>query len=239
MFKKIAITTLLVSGLSTGNAIADERDKRFYGAIMVGSDSQKDENIEGQNGSGQIRDLDLSFDSGQFISVSFGVKAVEADWGRIRVEAELSQREGDMNELVLNGTERRFRPGSHVSLNSTMLNVFYDTPKLGFNTRAFVGAGFGQTSMDHEIRYLVERPASAGGNLGIAIPSSETTSSYQLIGGLEWELNDSFSLLGDVRYLELGDSQVERFNVTAGALDSVLDADKSTTTVSAGIRYSF
>ena len=33
--------------------------------------------------------------------------------------------------------------------------------------------------------------------------------------------------------------KVQRFNFTAGTLDSVLDADKSTVSLMAGLRYSF
>jgi hypothetical protein len=43
-----------------------------------------------------------------------------------------------------------------------------------------------------------------------------------------------------VRYVKFGGHQIERFNLTAGALDSVNDvADKSSVSMTAGLRFSF
>jgi opacity protein-like surface antigen len=230
------------------SSAAHAQENRFYVAGTFGSDAFDDETISGANAAAQRRDINVEFDNGGYYGVALGLLATESTYGRVRGEVEASFRSADVQALALNGVARNVAEGSEVSVASGMINGFYDTPVYFDRFRLYAGAGLGIAGVDHEIRYLVANPAATGGNLQIIIPSSEMTVAYQFIGGAEVALSPSWSLTADVRYFDAGDVQVERYigntiiNGTAtniGTLDSVLDADLSSVTASAGIRYRF
>ena len=231
-----ALAALLALGASPAFA---EDTKKFYAAFHYGLDQQSDEDIRGANISGAPRNIDIEFDSGKFIAASLGIIAAEGERGRLRFDIEAAFRDGDVSGLQLNDVARAVRSGSEVSSTTVLVNAYYDTPLIADRFRLFAGGGFGIGSIDHEVRYLVERSEAAGGNLAIAIPSTETTLAYQFGGGAEFVVTPRISLIGDVRYAGFGDTQVERYILTTGAIDSVLDADKSSLTVSGGVRFSF
>ncbi len=223
--------------LAGGAAAADDRN--FYVSAKYGLDQQSDEAIRGANVAGAPRNIDIEFDGGRYAAAALGYIAADGAMGRLRFEVEAAYHESDVERLLLNDVERAVRTGSNVSATTAMINAYYDTPLIADRFRVFGGGGFGIGSIDHEVRYLVERPAEAGGNLAIAIPSTETTFSYQIGGGLEAVITPWISLVGDVRYVGFGDTQVERFVLTTGAIDSVLDTDKSSIVASGGVRFSF
>ncbi len=228
---------LIASGVALSHAAAQEPN--FYVQGNIGSDFQHDEEIRGENVSGSPRNLDLSFETGSFKSVALGAYGPEGAWGRVRFDIELARREADLEQLVLNDVERLVRPGSDVSSTSAMINAAYDTPQFFERVRGFAGAGFGVANLDHEVRYVIERPEAAGGNIAIAIPTTETTSIVQLFGGVEVEVLQNLSVIADVRHVDYGDSQVQRFNFSSGTLDSVLDVKKASTSVTFGARFAF
>ena len=238
-------TVALVLALAT---TASAQDGRFYVAGNIGTDSFDDEAIRGANPAGAARNIDVTFDDGEFASLAIGVLGAEGRYGRIRGEVETAFRASDVEALVLNSVARTVIDGSEVTISSALVNVYYDTPVYFDRLRLFVGAGFGVAGVDHEIRYLVANPAATGGNLQILLPTSETTTAQQFVAGAEFKLSSAWSLTADVRYFDVGDVQTERFigntiiNGTAtnsGTLDSVLDADLSSTAFSAGLRYRF
>lgn len=222
-----------------------------YVSIFGGIDTPDEEKLDGQNAAGDLRDIDVALDDGKIFGGALGVAGADSSWGRLRAEVELSFRKSDQEGLTLNGVPRTVIDGSDVSVGAGMLNAYYDTPKFFDRVRFGVGAGFGVASVNHEIGYLIAVPPAIGtipGQIQIAIPSSETGYAYQLIGGVEVELSSKLSLIGNVRYFDLGDVQVERFVLnsfingvptTTGTLDSVLDADYSTTSFTVGVRYKF
>ncbi len=229
-------------------ASASAQERSVYVGVFGGGDFVEDESINGANAAGAVRDIDVEFDTGSVFGAVVGVAGAEQSWGRIRGEVEASFREADMSALALNGVARQFNPASEVSVSSALVNAYYDSPLYADRVRFFAGAGFGIAGIDHEIRYLVANAAATGGNLQILIPTTETTFAYQLIGGAEVELGGNWSLIGDVRYFDLGDVQVERFIANSiidgtatnnGTLDSVLDADWSTISATVGLRYRF
>lgn len=238
-------TVALVLALASA---ASAQDGRFYVAGNIGTDSFDDESIRGANAAGQARDIAVSFDDGEFSSLAIGVLGEEGRYGRFRGEVETSFRASDVEGLVLNGGARTVIDGSEVSIAAALVNVYYDTPVYFDRLRFSVGAGFGVAGVDHEIRYLVANTAATGGNLQILLPTSETTTAQQFVLGAEVKLSSAWSLTADVRYFDVGDLQTERFigntiiNGTAtnnGTLDSVLDADLSSTALSVGLRYRF
>ena len=236
--KKILSTAAIAGIALTGQAMAQD-DPRFYAGVFYGIDQQGDEQIRGENAAGAERRLDLELDSGEVFGAVLGAYAFDGERGRMRFEIEAAHREGDLDRLVLNDVERSVRPGSHISTTTAMINALYDTPLIADRFRLTAGAGLGIANVDHEVRYVIERPVEAGGNIAIAIPTTETTYAWQAILGAEAGLTDRLALTGDVKFIELGDYQVQRFNFSAGSLDSVLDADKSSTSATIGLRYSF
>ncbi|MEO1656500.1 MAG: outer membrane beta-barrel protein [Pseudomonadota bacterium] len=232
-------TVLAVASSVAALTAAAHAEPKFYAGINFGQNSFSDGELRGSNAAGAPRNIDIEFDSGQFIAGSLGFIAGENEYGRVRFDVEAAFRDGDVDELVLNDVERRVRDGSELSATTVMVNAYYDTPQFAERFRGFAGAGFGVGSIDHEVRYLVERPQEAGGNLAIAIPSTETTLAYQFVIGAEAEITPNLSFIVDGRFVEFGDTQVERSILTTGALDSVLDSDNGATTVSFGLRASF
>ena len=235
MMKSILAAASSVAAL----AAAAYAEPQFYAGINVGQTSFSDGEIRGSNAAGASRNIDIDFDSGDFIAASLGLIAKENEYGRLRFDVEAAYRDGEVDQLVLNDVERRVREGSEISATTVMINAYYDTPAFADRFRGFAGAGFGVGSIDHEVRYSVERPEEAGGNLAIAIPSTETTLAYQFVLGAEAEITSNLSFVVDGRFVNFGDTQVERYILTTGALDSVLDSDNGETTVSFGLRARF
>jgi opacity protein-like surface antigen len=230
---------------TSGLAVAETRP---YIAIAGGIESADDESIRGANAAGQARDINVGFDTGEYLGLSLGLIGEDMAFGRLRGEVEASFRQSEVEGLSLNGVARAFNPSSEVSIAAAMVNGYVDSPLIANRFRIYGGAGFGVAGVDHEIRYLVANAAATGGNLQILLPSSETTNAYQLILGGELKATPRFSLTADVRYFDVGDVQVERFigntiingvATNTGTLDSVLDADLASTTVTFGLRYAF
>ena len=223
-------------------------EHQAYVSGMIGINMPDDENFLGANAAGQGRDIQAQLDDGTQFGLSLGLMTKDYDWGRVRGEVEVAYRESDLEGLVLNAVSRTIIEGSGVDVTTAMVNLSYDTPKVLGSLRFSLGAGYGLASVTHDIRYLVANAAAIGsipGQLQIAIPNSETTDAYQLIGGAEVELTPGISLIADVRYLEVGDTKGERYILnsiingvatTNGTLDSILDADYSTVSLNAGLR---
>jgi opacity protein-like surface antigen len=236
-------TYLLMAAAAAAVAVSNEAgaqtaDNRFYASVFGGVETFDDESITGANAAAQARTINVEFGDGSIFGVAAGVSSADHSMGRFRAEFETAFRQADVEALSLNGVPRQFNPSSEVSITTAMVNAFYDTPVFWERVRAYGGVGFGLANVDHEIRYLVANAAATGGNLQILIPSSESTYAYQLVLGSEIELSPSWSLTGDVRYLDVGDTQVERYigntiiNGTAtnnGTLDSA----------TVGLRYRF
>ena len=235
MIRAILAAASSVAALSA----AAHAEPRLYAGINFGQNNFNDAELRGANASGAPRNIDIDLESGTFIAGSLGFIATDTEYGRLRFDVEAAFRDGDVDQLVLNDVERRVRDGSELSATTLMINAYYDTPLFAERFRGFAGAGFGVGNIDHEVRYLVERPEEAGGNLAIAIPSSETTLAYQFVIGAEAEITPHLSFVVDGRFVEFGDTQVERFVLTTGSLDSVLDSNNGATTVSFGLRARF
>ena len=226
---KALLTALLLTGVA-GTALADDK-REIYGGVFVGLSQADDATAAGANAAGAPRTINLSYDDATLFGVNAGVAGAEQSWGRLRAEIELAFRENDVDQLIFNGNNPGFRPGSHTSLTTSFLNAYWDSPLINDRFRIGGGAGFGVAAIDQEIFYTGAAP--------FALSNSEVTQAYQLIGQGEWRLNDQFSLIGDVRYLDTGDFSVERVNLSSGALESILDSDWTSTETSIGLRYRF
>lgn len=240
-----------VAQAGDGYGAAAKSPMHYYFGVFGGVDLRRDQDINGATAGGAVRDIVVEYDTGSVFGANLGVSGRENAWGRLRGEVELAYREAEVKNLALNGVARVVQDGSETSISTGMVNVYYDTPLYFDRFRLSFGGGFGIASVNHGINYLVANAAAIGtqpGNLQIALPSSETTYAWQLIAGGEMKMTESISLVGDVRYLGLGDLQVERYignsiingvATTTGTLDSILNTDMSTVTLSAGLRIAF
>jgi opacity protein-like surface antigen len=237
-----ALATILVAS----GAHAEE-SPRFYAGVFMGAATPDEQTLFGQNEAGVLRDIVIDYDSSTMIGANLGAVAAAGEWGRARVEVELSHWQADVDALSLNDVDRVVLDGSESSVATGFINAWYDSPLFLQRARMSFGAGVGLAGVDNEVEYLVANAAATNGQAHIALPGTEVTYAYQVMAAVEFALNPAWSLVGDVRHLELGDYQAERYILntpgfgsgTNGTLDSILDADWSATSVTAGLRYKF
>ncbi len=239
--KKLPITLLAaVSALAATQAAARDGDSvhssegDIYVSVFVGDNLGRDQRFEGANPAGAVRNIETPTKDGLLGGAAIGVVLSDSGIGRFRTEAEFSATKNDVRDLILNDVPRDLVRGRK-SVTAGMLNLAYDTPRIFDRVRLTAGAGFGLAAIDYDIQYNV---AAAGPAISISTNQSGRLA-YQLIGGASVAITDRLELTGDVRYFEVGSHQVERFNLTTGALDSVLGTKYRATRLTAGIRYGF
>ncbi|NWG70767.1 MAG: outer membrane beta-barrel protein [Parvularculaceae bacterium] len=232
-------------------AAASADDGGFYVGAFAGLHFPEDVQLNGFNAANQVRAIEARLDNGTVYGAAVGYAGRDHSFGRWRAEVETSFRSADLDGLALNGVDRTVLDGSEVSTVAALVNVAYDTPKFFDRLRFSAGAGFGLAVIDHEIRYLVANAAAIGsipGNLQIAIPSSEATYAYQLLGGADFALTNRLSLTTEFRYVKQGDVDAERFILnsiingvatTNGTLDSILESKHDFKALTFGLRYRF
>lgn len=180
------------------------------------------------------RRIITDMETGSAIAIAVGYATKDDNWGRVRAELEFSKQKADLRALSLNGVDRALIGEPDKSVETGMVNVFYDTPAILGPVRAEFGAGIGRSKMDYNIRYNVTANGPA-----IEIPTNPSQGAYQLMAGLSGRVSGGLELFTQFRYLKINDHQVERFNRTAGTLDSTLDAEFSSQTFLVGARYVF
>jgi opacity protein-like surface antigen len=222
-------------------------ERNLYAGVFAGAAMPDEETLFGFNEAGVLRDIVIDFDSTTYLGANLGVVVADGASGMARAEVELSHWQASVDALSLNDVDRVVLDGSEASVTAGFINAWYDSPRLFNRMRLSVGIGAGIAGVDNEVEYLVANAAATGGQAHIAIPSTEVTYAYQLMAGIEFDLSPGWSLVGDVRKIELGDYQVERYILntpgvgagTNGTLDSILDADWSATTFGVGLRHRF
>lgn len=224
---------------------------KFYFGVFGGVDLRDDQNLDGATPGGAVRNIEVEYNDGSIFGANVGIAGKDYSWGRLRGEVEFAYRTSDVENLALNGVGRVVLDGSKTEITTGFVNAYIDSPVYFDRVRFSLGAGFGLANVNHGINYLVANAAAIGtipGNLQIALPSSETTYAWQVIGGTEIKMTDTISLVGDIRYTEINDVQVERYvqnsiingvATTQGTLDSILKTDLSSVSVTGGVRVSF
>lgn len=221
-----------------------------YVTAFGGVDSPE-ETLDGANPAGAVRHIEVTLEDGSIYGGALGVASSEYAFGRFRAEVEVSSRKSDLEGIELNDVARTIREDRSVAVSTGMIQAIYDTPLYWDRVRFHIGAGYGFAAVDHNLGYLVANAAAIGsspGNFLINIPNSETTSAYQIMAGAEVVLAPRWSLTADVRSLNVGDLQAQRFvensiingtPTTIGTLDSVLSADYSSMSYTVGLKYAF
>ena len=235
-FMKITATAILALAANTSPALA--QDESTSGGIYVSGSAgivkSDDQLINGANAAGMPRRIITDLDKGSAFAVALGYATKDASWGRVRGELEFSRQKADLDALSLNGVNRALIGEPDKSVKTGMLNVFYDTPAFIGPVRAEFGAGYGRSKIDYNVRYNVTATGPA-----IEIPTNPSQGAYQLMAGFSGRISGGLELFTQFRYLKLKDHRVERFNRTAGTLDSTLDAEFSSKSFNFGVRYVF
>lgn len=209
-----------------------DQDKRFYVGGFIGDRFGSDQTFRGANLAGEPRVIETPTKGDVTGGIVIGAIAAQGEWGRARVEGEFSASRNSVERLILNGVRRELTEGRK-SITTEMVNLVYDTPKIANLVRFSVGGGIGNASIDYDIRYNVSAAGPA-----INIPTSVSGHiAYQAIGGASISLGRRVELTTDVRYLRVSSHEIERFNATAGTLDSVLGARYHSLAATAGFRF--
>ena len=160
--------------------------------------------------------VDFSLDAGLFLGIHVGYQR-----GNLRFEAEYFRRgqEGEKRPLVVPGddkqvefTERSEEIGD-VQGDNFFANVYYDWAVQSSKFKPYVGVGVGAMRLgidysaistrnsDREALLQLNRNPNAAGTTSRADESlSDTVLGYQLVGGVNYALNETRSLNLKVRY---------------------------------------
>ncbi len=207
-------------------------DKRFYVGGFIGDRFGSKQTFRGANIAGEPRVIETPTKDHVTGGLLVGAIAGQGNWGRARVEGEITASQNSVKRLILNDVRRDLLEGRK-SITTEMVNVIYDTPKLANLVRLSVGGGVGNGSIDYDIRYNVSAAGPA-----INIPTSVSGHlAWQGIAGASVSLGRRVELTTDVRYLRITGHQIERFNATAGTLDSVLSTRYHSIAATAGFRF--
>lgn len=223
-------------------AVAQERpaseDERGAGSLylggFLGDRFGREQTLSGANVAGQPRVIETSSKDGLTGGLVIGAVAATGAWGRARVEAEFAASRNKLDTLSLNGQQRTLLEGRR-TVTTQMVNLIYDTPRIAERLRLSLGGGVGHAAIDYDTRYLV---AATGPEINIPTSVSGNIA-WQGIAGASIALGGGLELTTDVRYSRVSRHQVERFNATAGTLDSVLSGRYSNVVATGGFRYFF
>ena len=232
----VTIIAIAALALTTSPALAQGKTDTggVYLSGSAGIVQSDDQLINGANAAGAPRRIITDMDKGSAFAIALGYATQDASWGRVRGELEFAKQKADLKALSLNGVNRALIGEPDKSVKTGMLNVFYDTPAFIGPIRAEFGAGIGRSKMNYNIRYNVSATGPA-----IEIPTNPSQGAYQLMAGLSGRVSGGLELFTQFRYLKIKDHKVERFNRTAGTLDSTLDAEYSSKSFNFGLRYVF
>jgi len=155
------------------------------------------------------------------VSTHRGVNAGGIDLSGIDAGVLLTGNVGDLGVSVANLVAT---DSGDFDSTTLMLNAFYDFDT-GTRLTPYIGLGFGLMNVE-----LTYRPGGVG-----VIKDDDNVFAYQLAGGLNYEVNDSFSVFASYRYRDSRDAKVRSsllpasFNIKGNGI-SLVDV---------GIRYSF
>ena len=234
MKRTIAISLFAVAAITTSTMAHAQNTAGIYVSGATGVTLSDDQLINGFNAAGAPRRIITSMDCGIVFNAAIGYATDDKPWGRVRAEAEFAYQKAKLAALSLNAVDRALIGQPDKSVVTGMINIYYDTPRFIGPVRAEFGAGAGTSKIDYNVRYNVTATGPS-----IEIPTDPSQAAFQFMAGLSGRVSGGLELFTQFRYLKLKSHKVERFNRTAGTLDSVLDADYSSKSISVGARYVF
>lgn len=224
----------LVGIANPASAQTENRSGGIYVSALAGVVTPDEQRIVGANAAGAPRRIVTDMKSGTALGVAVGYATRDANWGRLRGELEFGQLTAELKALSLNEVDRALISTPDKEVTTNMVNIFYDTPTFFGPIRAEFGAGIGNSKINYNINYNVTATGPA-----IEIPTNSSQGAQQFMVGLSGRVLDGLEVFARFTQLTLEDHKVERFNRTAGVLDSTLDAEYEAQTISIGARYVF
>ncbi len=198
----VATLTVLVTPMSS-MAAADS----FYIKGNVGIGMPMDTDIDNlPNAAGTA---EMTFDNGFIGSLAAGYDFANP----MRMEIELIRQKNDLDITSYDNFYGTLNEGD-LKTRSFMLNGYYDVDT-GSPWKPFVGVGMGWSKLD------INHP-------GFSASDSDDVFTYQLIGGVAYAFNDTWSV--DVQY---------RFMGTSDATIDGVDFNYNSNDLMLGLRYSF
>lgn len=165
-----------------------------YMGLLVSTKGDFSENTTALNG-------DASYKNAMTFAGAIGLRLTP----RWRVEAEVSQRSLDLENINYTGTAG---PGSVSNALGSwlyMANVYYDFDYNWRNIMPFLTAGFGLVSHDGKIFDSTgTMPNATGTSLGFA---------WQAGGGLKYRVKPNMAFSGGYRYVAAGEGKVDSYNL--------------------------
>lgn len=244
---KLALGALALglASLVSSAALAQVEERgRFYASFFGGSNfafdqtSTATEIFAGPASQTVEVDFDGNFFGGNFVvGGNLGYVLLDRDWGRIRVEGEVTFRQNELGDFSFNGGDQFF--DGDVSAISGFGNVFYDTPVFGEGLplskgfRVLVGGGAGIGRLNSSITYFA--PTGAG----FQIPTRDSSFAWQAGIGYEWILANWLSLVTEARYFSITSPDLQRLSFPGGVLQSNLASEFDAVSLTTGFRLKF
>jgi outer membrane protein OmpA-like peptidoglycan-associated protein/opacity protein-like surface antigen len=213
--RKLAIAAALSTTVLAGPALA--RD----GAIYIGGDfgamivEDSEVSFTPGNTAGSVGNVQIGFDEG-FDGSGF----IGYDFGAFRLEAEVSYKQADTEELITSGivlpgttgTTGLFTGGNgDVSVLSGMINGLLDFGDED-GLSGFVGGGAGMAKVD-------VNGVNAFTNTGLVLDDSDTRFAWQVLAGVRQALSPNVDIHLKYRFFNVDDLEMVGFGGRAAAVD--------------------
>jgi len=200
--------TLSLQGVELEDTVIqpEKNNGSFYVSLLGGAAFFPDGKVDVANNPSGAADFDL--ETGYTVGARLGY-----DFGRMRVEGELTHTEADISKLDTDTGP--VSVGSQFISDSLMVNVLWD-----FDVAPFVvsvGGGIGASKVTYD-------QMANGGFIAVA-KSEETLFTGQLIFGASYEVNESTSVGINYRYQMISDLDDNGYVDTAGLGPSDINFD--------------
>ena len=219
----VAASLALGAIASPALAGAEEGERsKFYGTAGIGYSMIRDADWDYEGGASYTdADGDIEIDNG--LGYQFGIGY---DFGnKTRAEFTYSSHNGDLDKVTEStaGVADEDLDGD-VSLESFMISVYRDLGDGNSKFTPYIGAGIGTTSFE-----LDDVKTKDGFKLG---DWDDSAFSWQLKGGVSYELTEKMDGYTEVTYLNVGE-------VGESSGDQEVDIESSSVGIFTGVRFRF
>lgn len=198
-YKKLLLLSILLLSLMGGAAFAQTQGRFYFAGFMGLNVMGKQDFTESSTGANG----EISLSSGYNFAGALGFQLTP----QLRLEGEFSYLNNDLEHIAVSGIGSATL-GGDLKTKLAMINLYYDFD-VNWPVKPFVGAGIGYAWHDGSINDVS----------GLATSISESTSGYawQVGGGLQYPVNDDFSVIGSYRYIDGADLDFGGYNIDYGA----------------------
>ncbi|MEM7468764.1 MAG: outer membrane beta-barrel protein [Pseudomonadota bacterium] len=219
----LLISSVLSASILGHSVNADESGTSGYYARLFGAYASLDETDYGSN----LGRLTTEFDDGFVVGGAVGLDTnwIDRETNALRLELEYTYRESDVDAHQLAGVDLAGSNGEF-NANAFMTNVIFDM----FKERpisAYIGGGIGVAFVNFD-------DFSVSGTR--VLDDDEAVFAYRGIAGIEYAIDNQWSLFGEYRYFGMEEADVT-LSPDAGGLERHLDMDSHN--FGAGLRLQF